>query len=150
MPKSFSLLDAGPRRRPAHAAPLADKAVLGMGFASKADGNGAEDFICAAMARLGIGKLACIATLAKTPMPGFVQKLAGHFGNIPVLYYTSVQLQQQTARLVRPSCKVFQAVGCYGVAEAAALCAAGRQARIILEKTAFNGMSFALAGEKIS
>jgi len=124
--------------------------ILGIGFTSKAQEEGIEDFIHARMKELGLEKISAIATLSKPVMPAFLQKLAESFGAVPVLHYAAAQLEQETLRLAHPSSVVYRAVGCHGVAEAAALCAAGRQARLILGKTACNGITFALAGGNVT
>jgi len=129
---------------------LLDSIILGIGFTSKAQGEGIEDFIRAEMTKLGIARISAIATLFRPVMPPFLHRLAGNLGSIPILYYTAEQLEQETPRLAYPSGTVYRAVGCHGVAEAAALSAAGPGVSLVLGKTVFNGMTFALAGGRAS
>ena len=53
---------------------------------------------------------------------------------VPMRYFGSQQLLQQTKRLANPSAAVFRATGCYGVAEGAALAAVGRSGKLLVEK----------------
>jgi|GEM_PF-1718081 len=129
---------------------LPDNIVLGIGFTSKAQGEGIEDFVHAEMAELSIARISAIATLSRSVMPPFLHRLAEKLGDIPIMHYTSARLEQEAPRLAHPSRAVYCAVGCHGVAEAAALSAAGPEAGLILEKTAFKGITFALAGRKMA
>lgn len=52
----------------------------------------------------------------------------------PARFFTSERLEQETPRLKNPSEIVFSAVGCHGVAEAAALAAAGPKGKLITPK----------------
>ena len=52
----------------------------------------------------------------------------------PVRYFDADRLEKETARLANPSDTVFHAVGCHGVAEAAALAAVGESGTLIVEK----------------
>ena len=55
--------------------------------------------------------------------------------NVPARFFPAARLEAETPRLATPSETVFRAVGCHGVAEAAALAAAGPDARLIVAKT---------------
>jgi cobalt-precorrin 5A hydrolase/precorrin-3B C17-methyltransferase len=50
-------------------------------------------------------------------------------------FFDAARLEQETPRLANPSDLVFREVGCHGVAEAAALAAAGPQAELLVPKT---------------
>lgn len=52
----------------------------------------------------------------------------------PLRLFDATRLEQETPRLSNPSDVVFAEVGCHGVAEAAALAAAGPSARLIVDK----------------
>lgn len=54
--------------------------------------------------------------------------------DVPYRVFTAAQLEAETPRLANPSDIVFAEVGCHGVAEAAALAAAGTDAELIVEK----------------
>ncbi|MBH69106.1 MAG: precorrin-3B C(17)-methyltransferase [Rhodospirillaceae bacterium] len=55
--------------------------------------------------------------------------------NRPVRYFDAVSLERLTPRLENPSRIVYNEVGCHGVAEAAALAAAGVESQLIVPKT---------------
>ncbi|MDG2285348.1 MAG: cobalamin biosynthesis protein, partial [Alphaproteobacteria bacterium] len=52
----------------------------------------------------------------------------------PARFFTPERLERETPRLANPSEIVFREVGCHGVAEAAALAAAGAEGRLVVEK----------------
>ena len=62
-----------------------------------------------------------------------VHALADHFG-VSARFYDATTLEAQSNRLANPSEIVFAEVGCHGVAEGAALAAAGAEARLAIEK----------------
>lgn len=62
-----------------------------------------------------------------------VQAVAAHFG-IPARFFDAATLEAETPRLVNPSDVVFAEVGCHGVAEGAALAAAGLEGELIVPK----------------
>ncbi|MGB0683806.1 MAG: precorrin-3B C(17)-methyltransferase [Magnetovibrionaceae bacterium] len=59
--------------------------------------------------------------------------LATHLG-VPLRFFDADRLEQETPRLATPSDIVFQEVGCHGVAEGAALAAAGPDGHLIRPK----------------
>ena len=54
--------------------------------------------------------------------------------DVPARFFSAEILEQMTPRLVTPSAAVYRAVGCHGVAEGAALAAAGSDGTLILPK----------------
>ncbi len=66
--------------------------------------------------------------------------------NLPLRFFSATALLAETKRLANPSDAVFRAVGCYGVAEGAALAAAGAQSKLIVPKQNGNGVTCAIAG----
>lgn len=62
-----------------------------------------------------------------------VHALADHLG-VPARFFDAATLEALTPRLANPSDLVFREVGCHGVAEAAALAAAGDTATLFVEK----------------
>ncbi|MEM7172127.1 MAG: precorrin-3B C(17)-methyltransferase [Pseudomonadota bacterium] len=62
-----------------------------------------------------------------------VHAVADHFG-VPARFFAAARLEAETPRLANPSDLVFQEVGCHGVAEGAALAAAGPEGRLLLPK----------------
>ncbi|MEL6210920.1 MAG: cobalamin biosynthesis protein, partial [Pseudomonadota bacterium] len=65
--------------------------------------------------------------------------------NVPFRVFGSDRLEQETPRLANPSDIVFAEVGCHGVAEAAALAAAGPEADLIVEKQKYANATCAVA-----
>jgi cobalt-precorrin 5A hydrolase len=59
--------------------------------------------------------------------------VAAHY-DLPIRFYDAPSLERETPRLKNPSELVFARVGCHGVAEAAALAAAGPRSQLILPK----------------
>ena len=55
--------------------------------------------------------------------------------DVPIRFFDAATLEAQAARLAHPSELVFREVGCHGVAEGAALAAAGPDAELLIEKT---------------
>lgn len=63
------------------------------------------------------------------------ENLAGKSGDsCPARFFDAVTLEAQTPKLQNPSETVFQEVGCHGVAEGAALAAAGNSGKLIVPK----------------
>ncbi len=62
-----------------------------------------------------------------------VHALAAALGR-PARFFTPADLERETPRLANPSEIVFREVGCHGVAEAAALAAAGPDSALVVEK----------------
>ncbi|WP_299626002.1 precorrin-3B C(17)-methyltransferase [Pelagibius sp.] len=54
---------------------------------------------------------------------------------VPARFFTAAALEAQTPRLANPSALVFREVGCHGVAEGAALAAAGPEGKLLVAKT---------------
>ena len=63
-----------------------------------------------------------------------VHALADALG-VPARFFTAATLEAEAPRLRNPSDLVFREVGCHGVAEGAALAAAGPEGELIVEKT---------------
>jgi cobalamin biosynthesis protein CbiG len=64
---------------------------------------------------------------------------------VPLVCYSAAVLEEETPRLLNPSKSVFALVGCHGVAEAAALSAAGPRGRLVTGKTKSAHATAALA-----
>jgi len=78
--------------------------------------------------------IACIASIDLKADEPAVLELAQHLG-VPLRFFSSLELNEETPRLRNPSETVLREVGCPGVAEAAALRAAGGDAELIVEKS---------------
>jgi len=55
--------------------------------------------------------------------------------SVPARFFPAATLEAEAPRLRNPSDLVFRAVGCHGVAEGAALAAAGPEGKLVVEKT---------------
>jgi cobalt-precorrin 5A hydrolase / precorrin-3B C17-methyltransferase len=78
--------------------------------------------------------VACVASIDVKADEAAVHAVAEQLG-VPARFFTAAELEAQTPRLLNPSDTVFRAVGCHGVAEGAALAAAGSGSSLIVEKT---------------
>lgn len=65
--------------------------------------------------------------------------------NVPVRFFDAAVLETETPRLSAPSDVVFRQVGCHGVAEAAALAAAGPDATLLVPKRKTGSATCAIA-----
>ncbi|WP_149867439.1 cobalamin biosynthesis protein [Bartonella apihabitans] len=65
---------------------------------------------------------------------------------VPLVTFSSEELETMTCFLKNPSDIVFQHKGCHGVAEAAALAASGKGGILLVEKTKIGGLTIAVAG----
>lgn len=88
--------------------------------------------------------IAVVASIAQKAEAGLVAALAAQLG-VKVRYFSAGELEAETPRLKNPSDAVFARMGCHGVAEAAALAAAGPVAELILPKTSHKGITCAIA-----
>ncbi|MGH6873967.1 MAG: cobalamin biosynthesis protein, partial [Aestuariivirgaceae bacterium] len=82
---------------------------------------------------LATGAVACVASLdVKSDEPA-IHALATHLG-VPARFFSASELNAEAPRLRTPSSVVLREVGCPGVAEAAALRAAGSEAELVIAK----------------
>lgn len=88
--------------------------------------------------------LACVVSLDVKADEAAVHAVAERFA-VPARFFTAARLEEETPRLVTPSHAVFAAVGCHGVAEAAALAAAGPAAALTVPKRIVGTATAALA-----
>ena len=119
---------------------------LGIGHETDAEFAAALALVqqCCRQAGLGAHEIAMIGSLEAKATGDIVAGLARHFG-WPAQYFTAATLEAETPRLLNPSDAVFRAVGCHGVAEGAALAAAGPHARLVIPKTSKAGVTCAIA-----
>lgn len=102
----------------------------------------AED--CLKRAACAQRDLGAVASIESRRVGGLVGQLAQHFG-VAVIFYPAARLELETPRLLHPSEDLFRRIGCHGVAEAAALAAAGPEAALVLAKQAARGVTCAIA-----
>jgi cobalt-precorrin 5A hydrolase/precorrin-3B C17-methyltransferase len=84
-------------------------------------------------AGLAAESVALVASLDLKADEAAVHALADELG-VPARFFTAARLEQETPRLANPSDLVFREVGCYGVAEGAALAAAGPEGELVAAK----------------
>lgn len=73
-----------------------------------------------------------------------IQAVAERFG-VPFTCFDAATLEAETPRLANPSEAVFRHTGCHGVAEAAALAAAGTNGRLVVAKLKSERATVAIA-----
>jgi cobalt-precorrin 5A hydrolase/precorrin-3B C17-methyltransferase len=88
---------------------------------------------CLAEAMIGLDRIRCLATVELKADEAGLLALADEL-RLPLTLFSVASLEAETPRLVHPSEAVFRAVGCHGVAEAAALAATGPEGRLLLPK----------------
>lgn len=120
--------------------------VLGVGCARNAPVEELRSSVEAMLRDAGIatGAIAAIATLDLKADEPAVNALARAFG-VPLKLFTAAELEEMTPRLVNPSDVVFAEVGCHGVAEAASLASAGKDAVLSAEKRKTDNTTCAMA-----
>ncbi len=120
--------------------------ILGLGCESGADWNDVRMLVERALQQVGIGSeqlLAVVSIDTRMDEPAILE-VATHF-RLPVRFFKAAALEQETPRLKNPSELVFAHVGCHGVAEAAALAAAGPDAELALPKMKSGAATVAIA-----
>ncbi|MEO0386522.1 MAG: cobalamin biosynthesis protein [Pseudomonadota bacterium] len=120
--------------------------ILGVGCAR---GAAADDMIALAgrvLADNGFapGEVAAIASLDLKADEAAVHALARHL-DVPAWFFPAKVLEAEAPRLANPSDVVFAEVGCHGVAEGAALAAAGPGGALVVAKTKIATATAALA-----
>jgi cobalt-precorrin 5A hydrolase / cobalt-factor III methyltransferase / precorrin-3B C17-methyltransferase len=83
---------------------------------------------------LAEGAVACVASIDLKADEAAVHAVADALG-VPARFFSAAELEAQAPRLANPSDIVFREVGCHGVAEGAALAAAGGDSTLAVEKT---------------
>ncbi len=109
--------------------------VLGLGCERGTDWNDVRLLAERAMREAGIetGQLLAIVSIDTRMNEPAMLEVATHF-RLPLRCFNVAALERETPRLKNPSELVFAHVGCHGVAEAAALAAAGPDAELVLAK----------------
>lgn len=124
---------------------MAQKVVVGIGVTETADAREAVAAVEAVLSGLlDDARPVAIATIFGRAEHPAVQGVAGYLG-VPVLVFDAARLEQETPRLANPSDSLFERIGCHGVAEAAALAAAGPDCALLAQKTKHGGVTVAVA-----
>ncbi|MBB3452854.1 cobalt-precorrin 5A hydrolase [Rhizobium sp. BK313] len=109
--------------------------VLGLGCERDTDWNDVRLLAERALREIGIevDQVLAIASIDTRNNEPAILEVAAHL-RLPLLFFDAATLERETPRLKNPSELVFAHVGCHGVAEAAALAAAGPIAELVLPK----------------
>lgn len=120
--------------------------VLGMGCERHAKPEEAIALAEEALAKGGFAKesLAAVCSIDLKADETAIHAVAAHFG-VPARFFTAATLEAEAPRLKNPSEVVFAEVGCHGVAEGAALAAAGASGELVVEKIKSKGATAAIA-----
>ncbi|TWB61768.1 cobalt-precorrin 5A hydrolase [Rhizobium sp. ERR 922] len=109
--------------------------LLGLGCERGTDWNEVRMLAERAFQEAGIVSeqvLAVVSIDTRMDEPAILET-ATHF-RLPARFFKAAALERETPRLKNPSEIVFAHVGCHGVAEAAALAAAGPDSELVLPK----------------
>lgn len=93
---------------------------------------------------LAPGAIACVASVDLKIDERAVLELARNLG-VPARFFTAERLNQEAPRLKNPSDIVLKEIGCPGVAEGAAMAAAGAEAELVVPKTKSKRATVAIA-----
>lgn len=111
--------------------------VLAIGVGCERDTEPAElvELARASLAAHGLAEaaVACVASIDLKADEAAVHAVAEALG-VPARFFSAAELEAQTPRLANPSDIVFREVGCHGVAEGAAMAAAGVDAELVVAK----------------
>ncbi len=112
------------------------KLALGVGCERGCEFEELAELVAKTLDEAGLSPLAValVATLDLKEDEDAIEQLAAGLG-VEMRVFTAARLEAEAARLKTPSETVFREVGCHGVAEGAALAAAGADARLIIAKT---------------
>jgi len=116
---------------------------VGIGISSSATTGDMEE----ALETLEKWNIAAFSTLEGKENNGLILTALKRL-SVPLLTFSSEELETMTCFLKNPSDIVFQHTGCHGVAEAAALAASGKGGILLIEKTKIGGLTLAVAGQK--
>ena len=135
------------------AAPAPDRLVyhppvlaLGVGAEHGASPEALYDLAHAILAEAGLSPLAvaCVVSLDLKAAEPAVHALAARLG-VPARFFPAERLLEETDRLTARSEIVFRETGCWGVAEGAALAAAGPEGRLLVPKRKGERVTLAVA-----
>jgi cobalt-precorrin 5A hydrolase/precorrin-3B C17-methyltransferase len=124
--------------------------ALGIGGASDATADALLTLVDATLSQHGIDRraIACVASIDRKRDALAIQALAHALG-VPARFFSAARLNDEAPRLLNPSDAVLREIGCPGVAEGAALAAAGPDAVLLVPKTRGAGVTCAIAGPAV-
>jgi len=117
---------------------------LGIGLSQQQNQAGVASHIAERMREAGIDSISGVATRQIFAHHPLILHLASFF-DAGIFSFSLDELEAQTPRLANPSRLLYARIGCHSVAEAAALASAGVAAQLVIEKTTYQTMSFAIA-----
>jgi len=123
---------------------VARQFFLGIGLSQQQKQDGVARHIAACMSEAGIDSICAVATRQALADHPLILHVAGIF-KADIFSFSLEALEAQTPRLANPSQLLYARIGCHSVAEAAALASAGVAAQLVIEKTTYQTMSFAIA-----
>ena len=120
--------------------------VLGVGCARDCPSEELRSLVRAGLEAAGLpdAAIAGIGSLDLKADEAAILDLAREL-DVPFRVFPAAELEEETPRLANPSDVVYAEVGCHGVAEAAALRAAGPDAELIVEKQKTTNATVAIA-----
>lgn len=120
--------------------------AVGVGCERGADPAALRTLVTETLESAGLapGAVALVASIDVKMDEPAVHAAAGAL-DVPARFFTAGMLERQTPRLATPSDAVYRAVGCHGVAEAAALAAAGPASTLVVTKRKGDGVTCAIA-----
>ncbi|MFQ5624608.1 MAG: precorrin-3B C(17)-methyltransferase, partial [Paracoccaceae bacterium] len=124
----------------------AKRYALGLGCARGCDAAEMQALVTRTLEAAGIapGAVACVVSLDLKADESAVIETA-RWLDVPLRLFSAAELEAEVARLANPSEVVFAEVGCHGVAEGAALAAAGAGAELVVPKVKSANATCALA-----
>lgn len=124
---------------------MAGTVVIGIGVTQTASAREAVTLVESLLrGPLEDARPVAIATIFGRAEHVAIQGVAGYLG-VPVVVFDAARLEEETPRLLNPSDSLFERIGCHGVAEAAALAAAGPASSLVIGKTKAGGVTIAVA-----
>jgi len=109
--------------------------VLGLGCERGADAVEVSALARRALmaAAIAADDVAAVASIDSRTEEPAIRAVAEKLG-VPMHFFAAARLEEETPRIKNPSSIVFARVGCHGVAESAALAAAGVEAELVVPK----------------
>ncbi|MFV0358770.1 precorrin-3B C(17)-methyltransferase [Tropicimonas sp.] len=120
--------------------------ALGVGCVRGCPPDGLIALAARTLAEAGIaaGEIAAVHSIDLKGDEAAIHALARHLG-VPARFHAAERLEAEARRLANPSDVVFAEVGCHGVAEGAALAAAGPAGELVVEKSRSSDATCAVA-----
>ena len=111
------------------------KLALGLGCERGTDADEVTALVETTLAAAGLVKdaIACVVSIDLKADEEAILEAADWLG-VPARFFTAERLEAEASRLANPSAVVFAEVGCHGVAEGAALAAAGADGELVVPK----------------